>query len=74
MKKIIFDSAFKQDILTCFDKEIKQGVIVEKQTGIPVLTKQGQSITKKEFAGIKKGSEIYLKNDITSLIDFVNRK
>lgn len=74
MKTIIFDTAFKQDILSAFGKQIKEGIIVEKETGIPVLTAKGEVINKNEFAGVKKGSELYLKNDIASLIEFVNRK
>ena len=74
MHKIVFDTSLKSDILTCFDKEIKNGVIVEKETKESVLTEKGEAINKKEFAGIKKGSQIFFKNDIASLIEFANRK
>ncbi len=71
---ITFDKQFKGEILKIFDKTIKDKIIVEASTGKPVLTLNGETITSKEFAGIKKGSEIFIKNDITSLIEFAKNK
>lgn len=72
---ITFDKQFKSEILKAFDKTIKEDkIIVEASTGKPVLTINGETITSKEFAGIKKGSEIFIKNDITSLIEFAKNK
>ena len=72
---ITFDKQFKSEILKAFDKTIKEDkIIVETSTGKPVLTVNGETITSKEFAGIKKGSEIFIKNDITFLIEFAKNR
>ena len=71
---ITFDKEFKKIILESFGKKIKDGVIVEKNSEAPALTTNGEAIAAKEFAGIKHGSEIFIKNDITSLIEFAKKK
>lgn len=74
MTVITFDKEFKAVILESFGKKIKNGIIVEKDSEAPVLTIKGETITAKELAGIKHGSEIFIKNDITSLIEFAKKK
>ena len=65
---LIFDSSLKADILDSFDKEIVDGIIVEKGTAQPVLGIDGQEVKIEEFGGIKKGSEVFIKNDLVSLM------
>ncbi|MBU6392104.1 MAG: hypothetical protein KGI00_01575 [Candidatus Micrarchaeota archaeon] len=74
MQIITFDKRFQNQVLEIFDKKIKDNIIVEKETEEPVLTQNGKTITENEFAGIKNGSEIFIKNDITSLINYVKMK
>ena len=74
MTTITFDKEFKTIILESFGKKTKEGVIVERDSEAPVLTMKGETITIKEFAGIKHGPEIFIKNDITSLIEFAKKK
>ena len=71
---IIFDKKFRNLILDAFGKKIKNGIIVERDSGTAVLTTDGETVAAKEFAGIKHGSEIFIKNDITSLIEFAKKK
>ena len=70
MNTILFDNSAKPFILDAFDKTInEEGVIVEK--GNPdqrVFSVDGEEIEEKNFAGIKKGSEIFIKSDIISLM------
>lgn len=68
---ITFDKSAKKQILEFFDKVVDQeGYIVEKDNhSLKVLSADGQPITFEEFAGIRKGSEIYIKSDFNSLID-----
>lgn len=74
MQIITFDKELQSQVLDLFDKKVKGNVIVEKQTEDPVLTENGELVTEAEFAGIKNGSEIFIKSDITSLIEYVNKK
>lgn len=74
MAKVIvtFDEAFKKDVLEMFDKAVDDdNFIVEASNPTQkVLTPNGEDIRLKEFVGIKKGSEIFIKGDLISLIDF----
>jgi len=75
MKNIVtFDKSLKKDILDIFDKSIdEEGYIVEKSnTKQRVLSAEGDELELEDFAGIKKGSEVFIKNNIISLIDYVN--
>ncbi|MEK6921206.1 MAG: hypothetical protein AABX82_04945 [Nanoarchaeota archaeon] len=69
---ITFDEAFKKEILEIFDKNVDDDdFIVEAANPTQkVLTPHGEDIRLKEFVGIKKGSEIFIKGDLISLIDF----
>jgi len=69
---IVFDESLREDILSIFGKTIDaDGIIIEKDDPSQrVLTKDGEDINIKEFAGVKRGSEIFIKSDLISLIDF----
>lgn len=71
---ITFDKEFKGVMLEAFSKKIKDGIIVEKDSEAPALTTKGEPVAAKELAGIKHGSEIFIKNDITSLIEFAKKR
>ncbi len=67
---ITFDGSMKREILDIFDKTVNvDNVIIEK--GNPhqkVLTFDGEELTLEEFGGIQKGSEVFIKNDLISLM------
>lgn len=67
---ITFDDSTKEFILDAFDKAVNQDdVIVEKDNpSQKVLSIDGLEVTSSQFAGIRKGSEIYIKSDLASLI------
>ncbi len=67
---ITFDKEDKKNILNIFNKTVdKFGYIVEKKNlDRKVLTPDGAFIHIDEFAGVMPGSEIFLKNDIFSII------
>lgn len=67
---ITFDDSVKERILGFMDKSVnKDGIIVEKQNPEQkVLTFDGQEILLEEFGGIKKGSEVFIKSDLISLM------
>lgn len=69
-----FDASAKLEILSCFGKTVDEGnFVVEKDDSTQrVLAYDGDDITLKNFAGIRKGSEIYLKSDLPSLIELLD--
>ena len=71
---ITFESSLKEEMLSCFDKTIdNEGYIVEKDTPtMRVITPDGNPLTLEEFAGIRKGSEIYIRSDLPSLIELLD--
>lgn len=72
---LTFDSNAKKDILNFFNKEInEEGLIVETNTKEAVISLDGLELHEKEFAGIKKGSEIFLKNDLISVLKLSEEK
>lgn len=68
---ITFNSILKRYILDIFNKDVDdRGMVVEKNNPLKkVFTPDGEELEISQFAGIKKGSEIYLKSDIFSLIN-----
>ena len=70
MSTITFDKASADFILEAFGKTVdKEGYIVEKEnTKQRVLAEDGQEIEKLQFAGVRKGSEIFIKSDLISLM------
>lgn len=71
---ITFDANLKSEILSCFGKTVDDsGYIVERDDPSQrVLTPDGEDITLDEFAGIRKGSEIFIKADLPSLIKLLD--
>ena len=71
---ITFDAASKQEVLSYFGKTTDQdGYLIEADNPTQrVITPDGENITIEEFAGIRKGSEIYIKSDLPSLIELID--
>ena len=67
---ITFDEAVKKEILDILNKSVdKDDLIVEKDNpNQRVLTFDGEEITLDEFGGVQRGSEVFIKNDIISLM------
>ena len=67
---ITFDESAKKFILSAFNKtKGEDGYIVESNDPTQkVLTPDGSEIKLCQFAGIKKGSEVFIKSDIISLV------
>ena len=68
--KLTFDESAKKDILDFLDKKVdKDNFIVEKNNQKQrVLTEMGEEVSYDEFGGAKKGSEIFIKKDLISLM------
>lgn len=50
-----------------------EGFIVEKGTGDRVIKPSGEFVRYDDFVGVTPGSEIFLTNDLPSLIKYANR-
>lgn len=74
MEKIItFDSTAKIDLLKLFKKDVNEdGYIIEKDTKKPILASDGECLSIENFAGLKKGSLVFLKSDINSIIELAD--
>lgn len=68
--KITFDSEAKREILDLLEKTVDfDGYIAEKSDATQrVITVNGE-IKEDEFGGVRVGSEIFIKNDLPSLMD-----
>lgn len=77
MKKISyvsFDGSSKEFILKSLGKGVDQeGFIVEASTNKHVLTQDGEPLHISDWGGIRKGSEIFFKKDLPSVLDAVNQ-
>ena len=76
MHKIVeFDVSAKNDILAFFNKTTDtEGYIVEKDNPAQrILADDGEEINLEKFAGITKGSEIFIKSDLPSIIRLSDR-
>lgn len=73
--KLLFTERSLPFILKAFGKEINEdGLIIEIETKEPVLTPEGEEININEFGGLKKGSDIFLKNDLFSIMNLADGK
>lgn len=75
MNTIIFDDDVKDFIYGVFDKGVdKDGYIIEKDSDSRVITPEGNFVQDGEFAAIVPGSEVFVTNDMPSLLKHVNRE
>jgi hypothetical protein len=75
MKRIItFNKNAKTFILDSFNKAIdKEGYIVEKDNPSKrLIASDGEPLTLDDFVGIRKGSLVFYKSDINSLINLAD--
>jgi hypothetical protein len=70
LETITFDKGAANFILNALGKTIgKDGYIIEKNNPDQmVITPSGEEIKYTDFAGVKPGSEVFIKSDIVSLV------
>jgi len=72
---IVFDESAKPFVLEMLNKSTdKQGYIIEKDTGKRVLTFELEELRLAQFGGIQKGSEIFIEDNLVSLIRLIKLK
>lgn len=68
------DQESKLFILQSIGKEIDdEEYVIDSETKERVLLPNGEELLFNDFAGVKKGSEIFIKSDIISLVEYVNK-
>lgn len=73
--KMTFDDSSREFILSLFDKRVNEnGEVLEKNTGEVVKSFEGNPLTVDEFGGVKKGSELFIENNVVSLFRLKFRK
>jgi hypothetical protein len=73
--KLLFSQQAIPLILEAFGKSINDdGLIIETATREPVLTPDGEEMKAADFGGIKRGSEIFIKDDLFSIINLAEGK
>lgn len=73
--KLLFTERALPLILEAFGKKINsEGLIVESATGQPVLTPEGEELEASKFGGLKKGSEIFIKDDLYSIMNLAENR
>lgn len=75
LSPLTFSKLAREDILELYGKSIDdEGYIVEKDNPSQrVLTPNGEEIHIKEWGGMRKGSEAFIKNDTFSLIELAKK-
>lgn len=69
--RITFDKGSRDFILDAFGKCVNEdGFIADKKDPTQkVLTPRGEEIKASEFIGVRKGSTIFVKSDIVSIVE-----
>jgi len=71
---VSFDGTSKEFILRALGKSVdSEGFIIETATHKKVLTPDGEPLHIDEFGGVRKGSEIFFKKDLPSVLDAVKQ-
>lgn len=67
---ITFDKSAKEDVLELLGKSVnEEGYVVEKDdTDQKVITPEGEELMVDEFGGMRKGSQIFIKQDFFSIL------
>ena len=70
-----FDDSSREFILGLFDKHIDEnGEVFENDTNEAVKSFEGNPLTVVDFGGVKKGSELFIENNVVSLFRLKFRK
>lgn len=72
---ITFDDSAAGFVLEAFGKEVdEQGYVVDAETGERVTTPEGHEVKASEFAGVERGSTLFLDKNFESLVQHVKRR
>ncbi|MCL4480126.1 MAG: hypothetical protein M1113_01400 [Candidatus Thermoplasmatota archaeon] len=72
--RMSFDESAREYILSIFNKKIVDGKVLEMESNEEVMSFEGNPLTVDDFGGIKKGSEIFIEDNVVSLIKLKSKK
>ena len=71
--RILFTDNATNFVLEAFGKEVgEDGLVVDRESKEPILTNEGVELEASRFGGLKKGSEIFIKDDLNSIMNLVD--
>lgn len=72
---LTFEEGAEEFVIEAFGRTVNDdGYIVDPETGEVETSPEGEQLTVEHFAGIEKGSEIFLSDDFMSLVNHVDRR
>lgn len=72
---LTFDESATEFVLESFGREVDQdGYIYNPETGERETTPEGNEIHVDDFAGVEKGSTLFLDDDFTTLVNHIKRR
>ena len=71
---ITFDESTAETVLESFDRRIDDDGRVLRPDGEPETTDDGVELTIEKFAGVERGSLIFLDDDFNTLVGHVERR
>lgn len=72
--KMLFTPRALPLILEAFNQSINENGLIIDENGEPVLTPYGEEIEATKFCGLKKGSLIFIKDDLYSIMNLAEGK
>lgn len=70
---IIIEDSRVEYLLELFEKDIDdEGYLIEAESGVRVDALDGDPIKLSDLGGVGHGSEIFIRNDITSIVEYAS--
>jgi hypothetical protein len=74
MAGLKFESGAAEFVLDAFDRDIDEDGYIVNEEGERETTPKNEEIRIEDFAGIEKGSELFIDDDFTSISDHLQRR
>lgn len=63
-----YPARHRKAVMQSFNLDIKDGIVVDKNTGNPIKDNLNGNLTLKKFGGVRKGSLEFINKDVASLL------
>jgi len=72
---VLFGPSAAETVLEELGMEVNdEGFVVDKETGEPIDSAEDEDVPIEEFGGVGKGSKIVVKDDFSSVSEYVEQK